>query len=136
MRIVRIEKEEWSQLSEKAHKAVFKETKPVDMDRIDFALVCENEFEIPMTYITCRENDKDTIYFQYGGAFPGTKDTMHSFRAMQMSVRWCKERYKRIHFYVENTNKPMLKMAMKVGFLITGIRNYKNHILIEHLLEF
>lgn len=48
---------------------------------------------------------------------------------------FCEKDYKRITTYIENKNTPMLKFAMKIGFRITGIRNYKNEILLEHLLE-
>lgn len=137
MRVVRVEKEEWKVLSEKAHLIVFNENKNSENDRIDFALtVEEEESSLLLSYITCRETDSDTLYWQYGGSFPGTKGTILSYRAVQATLRYCQERYKRVFFYVENKNSAMLKMALKCGFLITGIRNYKNTILVEHLLEF
>ena len=51
-------------------------------------------------------------------------------------VEWCKPRYKRITTLIENKNTVMLKMAMKVGFRVIGVRNFQGSILLEHLLEF
>lgn len=132
-----MEKEDWKELSKRAHLIVFNEDKDPLKDRLDFALVTEvEESSLLLNYVTCREADAETLYWQYGGSFPGTKGTILSYRAVQALLRYCQERYKRVFFYVENKNSAMLKMALKCGFLITGIRNYKNTILVEHLLEF
>ena len=137
MRVRKIEKEDWAELSKRAHLIVFNEDKDPLIDRVDFALtVEEEETSMLLTYVTCREVASDTLYWQYGGSFPGTKGTINSLKAMYALLRYCQERYKRVFFYVENKNSAMLKMALKCGFLITGIRNYKNSILVEHLLEF
>lgn len=137
MRVQKIDKEDWKELSKRAHLIVFNEDKDPLKDRIDFALTVEEaESSLLLAYVTCRETDSDTLYWQYGGSFPGTKGTILSYRAVQALLRYCQERYKRVFFYVENKNSAMLKMALKCGFLITGIRNYKNTILVEHLLEF
>lgn len=136
MKVVKINPTEWAELSEKAHLIVFNEEKKASSERIDFALVTESTEKVLMNYVTCRELDKSSLYWQYGGSFPGTKDTILSYRATQALLRFCKEQYERVSFYVENTNLPMLKLAMKCGFKITGVRNYKNSVLLEHLLEF
>lgn len=137
MRIVALTKEQWALLSEKAHLVVFNENKPVAMERIDYALLAEGEDGLPESYATCREIDAETVYWQYGGSFPGTRGTINSLRNFNGFIRYAKEfGYKRICYYVENTNAPMLKLAAKTGFLITGVRNYKGHVLVEHLLEF
>lgn len=128
---------EWQALSEQAHLVVFNEVKHASMERIDFALVAEDKDQSLCAYTTCRELDAESLYFQYGGAFPGTKGTTKSFEAFKGFLRWAKESgYKRVCYYVENTNAPMLKLAMKCGFLITGVRTYKQHVLLEHLVEF
>lgn len=135
MRVAQITKEDWAVLSEKAHLVVFNEKKNAENDRIDFALVCENEHEIPMGYVTCRETDAHTLYWQYGGMFPDTKGSIKSLGVTKKFLEWCKERYKRVYFQVENTNAPMLKMAIACGFVIIGVRNYKGSILVEHILD-
>lgn len=126
---------DWVVLAENAHLICFLEKRSSDTDRIDFALVVKRE-GVLLSYITCREADKDTLYWQFGGAFPGTKSTSLSFLAYQDCVNYCKERYKRICTLIENSNTVMLKMAMKVGFKIVGLRVSNHGVLLEHLLEF
>jgi RimJ/RimL family protein N-acetyltransferase len=128
-------REDWKAVSEAAHLVCFGERKEVSMDRIDFALVV-GENDAPSGYVTCREHDAETLYWQFGGAFPGTRSTSLSWKGYQALVDWCKTRYKRITTLIENTNIVMLKMAMKVGFRIQGVRVFKGQILVEHLLEF
>lgn len=132
--IDKIDKKDWGRFSEEAHKIAFKEIKPKEWDRIDYALLGRH-FDTPMGYVTCREVDAHTVYWQFGGAFPGTKSTSLSFLTYQGFVNWTKNRYERIVTYIENDNLVMLKMAMKVGFRITGVRVYKDSILLEHTLE-
>lgn len=137
MRVEQLQKYEWQTLSERAHLVVFNKTKAASTERIDFALVVEGEDGQMLQYVTCRELDASSLYWQYGGSFPGTKDTILSWRAFQALLRWVKEYgFKRISFYVENTNTPMLKLAMKGGFHITGVRNFQGAVLLEHLKEF
>lgn len=134
--VLKYEKIKWDQFSEDAHKIAFGTIKPVSQDRLDFALIVINEDQnVPMGYVTCRELDSDTVYWQFGGAMPGTKNTKNSWEAYKALVDWCELKYKRITTLIENDNLVMLKMAMKVGFRISGIRYYKG-VLVEHILEF
>jgi hypothetical protein len=126
---------EWKNLSEKAHLIAFSETKPSEWDRIDFALLVRRG-EQAMGYVTCREHDHETLYWQYGGAFPGTKESSLTFAGYKAFVSWSQKKYKRITTLIENNNVVMLKMAMKVGFRIVGVRLFRGHVLLEHLLEF
>lgn len=134
--IDQISANDWKGLSEMAHLITFNEMKHPDFDRITFALIAKNEKEILLSYVTCRETDKDTLYWQFGGSFPGTIKTSVSFLSYQAAVNWCRPRYKRIVMFIENTNIVMLKMAMKIGFLIKGMKVFGNHVLLEHVLEF
>lgn len=118
-------------MSEKAHLLCFKENKPKEWDRIDFALLGVNDEGIPLGYITCRELDANVLYWQFGGAFPSSRSTIHCMACYCSFYNFCRTRYKRICTYIENTNQVMLKMAMKIGFLITGIRNFDGSILLE-----
>lgn len=134
--IRKLDKKEWEDFSESAHKICFNEIKPKEWDRIDYALLVINEKEEPCGYMTCKEIDSKSIFWQYGGGFKPVLETIYSMKAYQALMYWHKERYDRIGTYIENTNSKMLKMAAKIGFKITGIRNYNNQILLEHLLEF
>lgn len=126
----------WESFSEHAHRACFSEIKPREWDRIDYALLCTNEKDEPCGYMTCRELDSKSVYWQFGGAFKPIKGTINSMRVYEAFINWHKERYQRVCTYIENDNRAMLRMADKVGFKITGIRNYNSQVLLEHLLEF
>lgn len=137
MRIEVVNAIEWAQMSEDAHRIVFDRHKPATWDRIDYAiLLIDDSHDVAAGYITCREIDGETLYWQFGGAFPGTKGTIKSFQLYQFALNWCQGRYKRVTTLIENTNTVMLKMAMKVGFRVIGVRSFKGAILLEHLIDF
>ncbi len=128
--------EKWAELSERAHLIVFNELKKPEMDRIDFALLVESKSGEPMHYAECRELAKGALFIQYAGSFPGTKGTINSIRCFEQILEWADfAGYQRISFLVENTNEPALKLAMRLGFLITGLRTHKGRVLLEHILE-
>lgn len=130
-----IAKELWNEtFSELAHGLVFKEHKPKEWDRIDFALLVLLN-GIPSGYMTCREYSHDTIYVQYGGTFGEAKNSIWSYRILESLMDYFRIKYARCLMFIENTNKTMLKMSAKIGFKIIGVRNYHNDVLLEHLLE-
>lgn len=139
IRVEKLSPEAWKPLSENAHLIAFKEIKKAETDRIDFALLAVRGVGELLAYVTCKEHDSETIYWQFGGAFPGTRETSVSFLAYTAFVAYCKERYKSVVTVIDNDNFSMLKMAMKVGFKIVGLRYYEGNkptILLEHVLEF
>lgn len=127
--------EQWQFFSEQSHSLAFDEHKPAGMDRITYALMAFEDGK-PLMYVTCREHDARSLYWQFGGAFPGTKGTLKSHQAIEALLADAKTRYDRVTCLIENTNLTMLKMAMKVGFRIVGIRYAAGAILVEHRLEF
>lgn len=133
--VIKLNKGEWISLSKDAHLICFNETRDPMMDRIDFALINDRD-GIPLNYCTVRELDADSVYWQYGGAFPNTKGSVVSYYSYERYANWCfDDGYKRITTYIENTNLPMLKIALKVGFLIIGTRTFKGCVMLELLLE-
>lgn len=134
--VLRVEPEKWvSHFSEAAHKAVFNEIKPASLDRIDFALLAlKNDKAIG--YMTCREFDSESVYWQYGGVVDEHKKSIDTVRVYEAFYEWHKKHYKRCSTYIENWNIAMLKMAFKIGYRVIGVRNFKNSILLECLLEF
>jgi hypothetical protein len=80
--------------------------------------------------------DAETLYWQFGGAFPGTIGTIHSFGCYEQFLAWCGDKYSRVTTLIANDNLVMLKMAMKVGFRIQGIRYYGGDVLLEHVVGF
>lgn len=120
--------------SEKAHLSSFGEFRPKELERIDFALVATDGPE-PKGFVTCKEMDSETLYWQYGGAFSGTQNTFAVAPCYFEMIKWCLDRYQRVTTRIENTNIAMLKLAFKVGFLVIGTRVFNNQIFLELLLE-
>jgi hypothetical protein len=133
--VKKIPVEMWREIAEEAHLVVFNETRLNEQNRIDFALMAVDEK--PLQYVTCRELDNETLYWQYGGAFPSCKGTPKSFAAYKAIIEACKNLgYKRISFLVENNNFPMLKFALAVECNIVGMRTFQGSVWLEHLKEF
>lgn len=134
MNVVFMPADQWKQYSEQAHLICFNEHRPADMNRIDFALVADLD-GIPQAYMTCREVDAETVYMQYGGAFPSAKGTVKSFRSYEAILGKLSSVYKHGTTLIENTNTPMLRFAMQAGLRVIGVRNFKQSILLEHFIE-
>lgn len=135
--IERIDPKTWARLSEGMHKRVFKEIKPAAWDRIDYALLAVKENEpTPCAYMTCRELDAETVYWQFGGMLESIRGTTTSWKAYLAFLAWHKAHYRRATSYIENTNIAYLKMALKAGFVVIGTRTYKNRIFLDVELEF
>jgi len=137
-KVIKIDKDEWAKLySEKAHLICFGTEKPAHFDRIDYALLIVDESNnIPAAYITCREYDHETVYWQFGGSMPRTRGTVGSLRCFDSAISFAKLTYKRVTFVVENTNEAMLKLALARDFLIVGTRSYHGAVLVEFMREF
>ncbi len=134
--LIQIPAEEWKQYSYDAHKAVFDEILPPEMDRIDYALLAVDEVkDIPVAYMTLREFAKDTVYLKHGGAFEPIKGTLASLPCYKLMLSYLEERYKNLTTLVENTNTVYLKMALTCGFKVIGVRNYKGVVLLELFKE-
>lgn len=133
MYVEKMSPESWREISETSHVVCFKEVRPADMERISFALVAFEE-NTPLGYITCRELDSESLYIQYGGAFPTSEKSVLAWRCYEKFHRAIKEmRFKRVTTYIQNINIPMLKLAMKMGYRIIGVRFFNNEIFCELL---
>jgi hypothetical protein len=132
--VIEIDAKTWSEsYSEFAHAIGFGTVKKPETERIDFAMMGVKD-GLPMGYITCHELDSKTVYWQFGAPFPGTKGTINVYRAYEAGAKLCLAKYDKIVTYIGNHNISMLKMAMQVGFRITGIRVNGLEILVEHTL--
>lgn len=136
MRIEKISAQDWAQVSQSAHVVAFSENHDPSKERIDFALLAVDNKATPMAYVTCREVSKDVLYWQFGGAFPGTRNTSNSFKAYAAFAEWTKANYRAVTTAVENTNIVMLKMAFKIGYRVVGLRTHGGQIFLELALEF
>lgn len=135
-RIEKVSPEDWKHLAGSAHVLSFGERRDSNLDRVSFALLAVDELEKPAGYVTCIEMDKETLYWQYGGAFPDYLGTIHSLSGYKKFVGFCSEMYKRVTTKIENNNLVMLKFAMKLGFKIVGVENFNGKILVNLTNEF
>lgn len=135
MKLATIPAKDWEKYSADAHMVCFGEVRPAGMNRIDFALTTLED-DVPLTYMTCREVDSESVYMQYGGAFPSAKGTVKSFIGYAMMIADLGLRYKRATTLISNKNHTMLKFAMKVGMEIIGVRLFNGEIFVEHMIEF
>lgn len=126
----RVEKSEWSTLSEHAHSAVFQEIRPKEWDRIDYALLAVEDGSL-YGYCTVRELDSSSIYLQYGGAFPPAAKSVKVYRAYSAFLAYFAARYRNVTTLVQNTNVSYLKLAMAFGFRIIGVRFFDGEIFVE-----
>ena len=130
LKIERLNKQEWTKFSEDAHAAVFGKVKPAEWDRIDYAwLVVQGDK--PVSYVTVRELDHESVYWQFGGGFPWAWKSILMNMSLQLMLAEQAKVSKSVSCRVENLNYPMLRLALKHGFLIIGTRHIKTTTLVE-----
>lgn len=133
--VLKVTPAEWAQIAEGAHRVVFKEERPKHMDRVDYVLLVEEGTGQPSGYCTVRELDAESVYWQYGGAFPGTHSSSKAVECYGSLIDWTRTRYARISTLVENSNVRYLKLAMHYGFRVIGCRTFQGKIYLELLNE-
>lgn len=131
MKITKVDKDMWAEVSGTFHEAVFGDKFDDGQERVDFGLLASTHADKLIGYATCREEDSRVVYMQYGGALPEARQTTNVWYAYNQLVKYLAERYPTITTRIENTNKPMIRMAMRVGFLITGVRMWDGKVLLE-----
>lgn len=127
-------KNEWDEVSEDIHKAMFNETRPASLGRYDFVVSVWDE-ENPIGYVHCRETDAESIYIGHGAVFHEQRQNEKSKIGFDMILDHLKVSYWRANILVENDNIFMLKKALNHGFKVVGVTNYCNTILIDMRLE-
>jgi hypothetical protein len=132
IKVVEVSKEDWKDLAKKAHQLVFVEDWDSDSERIDYALVTEEDGDL-VQYATVKEIDKNNSFIQYGGSFPKYRNTKKSYESFGTILDWMFDKYSSVGFLTENYNFPMLKFAIKKEFVITGMRVVRGHLMLEHI---
>lgn len=122
--------EKWEVFAQTAHALLFDQHRDTSLNRHHFVITIVFNGQLG-GYFTCLEMDSETLYIQYGGAMPWFWDSFHIYPGFVKMLGWCRENYKRFWMRVENTNLAMLKMALKAGFIINGISNFKGKIYLE-----
>lgn len=128
IRLQKLSKAEWEPRAEFAHRIAFNEKR--EGDRSTFALMAIED-EKPLGYMSCIEMDAETVYLQFGGLFPPGEKSIRGFRGYALAIEELRGQYKNLFTLIENTNLAMLKMALKVGFLIVGTRYFKGSLMVE-----
>jgi hypothetical protein len=128
--VQRFTAEEWAPYAEDAHKALFGVTRPNTLNSHHFILAVYGDGVLG-GYITCLEIDSETAYIQYGGVFPNFERSIHVVPGYGKMIAWLRENYSRANTKVENVNLPMLKMAMQVGFLVTGTHFHEGRLFVD-----
>jgi len=135
MRVEKLTPLEWKELSPTLHKQVFQHTIHPEWERIDYALICVDEDNAVQGYLTAREQDENTVFWQWGGVMPLARGTAGSGRGLQKLLAWASERYTRMKTYVENDNTPMLRLYLMLGAKIVGIKYYEGKVFLEHAIN-
>lgn len=127
--------DEWRELSPNAHLCVFDERADKSTERIDFALIVGNG-ENPQGYITVKEHDGKTAYMQRGGMFPHMKGIGVSADHFRLCIDWLWGRgFTKVFFNVKNSNIAMIKLGLNTGFRVSGMRQFKQDLLLEMSIE-
>ena len=126
--------EEWALLGRTSHALTFGEMREPMLNRHHFTVAVMHSGDMG-GFFTCLEMDSETLYIQHGGVLPNFQKTIHATQGYAAFIDWCEARYKRLTTKIENINAPMLRLAMKMGFLIVGTSTFKNKIYLDHLLE-
>lgn len=124
MQISLISKEEWKVVSQNVHSAVHGTIRSPEVDRVSYVIVAYDGDE-PFGYIAVQERSSKVAYFQWGGVFPCDRGTVKTYNAYKLATDFAKKMYECIETKVENSNISMLRLAMKAGFLVTGITTDK-----------
>ena len=135
MIVEKMSSKDWIDCMDSMYASVFDDVRPLSLERCDFVLIAKDNELDPVGFITCHEMDSETIYWQFGGALKKVKNSIHVMSHYVHFITWCTGKYKRITTRIENDNLPMLKMALKCGFLIQGVWNMKNKIYVEQCFE-
>ncbi len=93
--ITQLGPEKWSIFSEDAHRACFSELRPAYTDRIDYALLAHDPHDRGVLgYVTVRELDSESVYWQYGGAFQTIEKRSYVFTVYLKFVETMRGKYK------------------------------------------
>lgn len=124
-----------NKFSEDAHKIVFGKLKPKTFDRIDYALLVIDEgTDSPIAYVTVRETDHQTVYWQFGGGLWGQK-SIKMARCYDEMLKYQGTKSKRMWTRIENENYAMLKLALSRKLKICGVFTMNGSTLVELVKE-
>lgn len=118
--VVELDPPSWNKVATNTLKYSFGCDWPEEKGRVSKAYITQDEStKVPYGFMTLVEFDSESVYMQHGGNFPTSKGflTLKTYQAM---VDRARKQYKYISTRICNRNTPMIKLALHVGFLITG----------------
>jgi L-amino acid N-acyltransferase YncA len=130
-----ITKDEWKNICEKTHAAVFGTIRKIEVDKTDRCILVFSDIGEPAGYATVQEWSSDLAYLQWGGSFLDFRNTASVYRGYSLVIDAVLSEYRTVFTLIENTNTPMLKMALKAGFLVVGTRFNSNRLMVELELQ-
>jgi hypothetical protein len=107
-----------SDFIENIHTNVFNEVVPGDFFKFDECLIAENDQSL-LAYILIKEITSESVEITWGGSFKETRGLWIK-KAFQEGTELLLKHYKTVTFQTRNTNIPMLKLGLSVGFKIVG----------------
>ena len=119
--VVKLPKEEFDLIVKDVHTAVFADTLDVNYFRYDFAMATIHKEKL-ISYVLCTERSNEVIELSFGGTVPDERG-FKSVESFHMFLRELSHEYSHAVFQVRNDNLPMLKLALHMGFIISGVNN-------------
>jgi RimJ/RimL family protein N-acetyltransferase len=131
--VKKLSPDEWEKMGKYAHLVGFHENREASMNRIDYALIATDEKDEIFGWLTARELDAESVYWQFGAALPNAQSSAKAVECYSEFLKWTFDKYKRITTLVENENVRYLKLAMHYGFRIIGCRIFDGVVYVELL---
>lgn len=116
-----ITKKEWDVFGETLHQSVFNWFRSRDDDKCDYAIIIEKDSHVA-GFITVRELGVKRAHLLFGGVIPsfrGTLNTVLTYSTILDNLAKC---YDTCTTCIENTNNDMLRISLKLGYKIIGIK--------------
>jgi RimJ/RimL family protein N-acetyltransferase len=127
LEIVKLDAGQWDDICSSTLKYSFGYEWPKGKTRADFAIIVQDKTtQTPYGYASIIELDSESVFLEHGGNFKSTISTSFTFRGYSMIIDYLKEKYRNLSTRILNTNTAMLKMALKAGFIVTGV--YRDHL--------
>ena len=112
---------EFALISEQLFGLTFGAKRNKELERIDFSVLLSVRGKLS-GFVTCYEHQANELYLQYGGALPEFRENPAVLRGYRVLLGFLLEHYSSLLTRIENTNTPMLKLALRCGWLIIGLR--------------
>lgn len=117
-KLLQLTLEEWCEISKESMRVAFAtETNPATECTYAFLLV--NHSDVPMAFVTVREQRAGTAYLQFGGVFEKFQNKRIATEFLPIALEQMKE-YKKLVMRVEAGNVYMLRLALNNKFLPSG----------------